>query len=177
MSPQDPTTVTAQASRDDQDAADSAVAVFRVSPLGLRRRTRHQVFAAGLSLLLALLIIWGHGVQPQTYNEVLMWSVLGFAVLINIVGYARHRRYRRLARNHALRVTDSAVRFETGDQHSVLHPSDIAAVRVFRKRHGIGHIQIRRTDERGIRLEDYDDMEGLAAALKPLVPTAHWQDR
>jgi hypothetical protein len=160
----------------DGSASDAAGAVFRISPHGLRRRTQNQVYGAGLSLLLALLVIWAHGVEPQTYNDVLLWSVLGFVLLINVVGYARHRRYRRLAQRHRLHVADSEVRFETGEQRSVLHRADIAAVRVYRKRDGIGHIQIRRTDERGIRLEDYDDMEGLAAALKPLVPDAHWQD-
>jgi hypothetical protein len=162
--------------RDEGTAAAATGAVFRISLRGLRRRTRHQLFAAALSLLLVVLIVWAHGTRPQTYNDVLLWSVLGFVVLINVVGYARHRRYRRLAQRHQLRVAGSEVRFETGEEHSVLHSADIAAIRVFRKRGGIGHIQIRRTDERGIRLEDYEDMEGLVAALKPLVPTAHWED-
>jgi hypothetical protein len=177
MSRQEPMSATTRpAGTDDAAGADAAGEVFRISPGALRRRTQNQVYGAGLSLLLALLIIWAHGVEPQTYNDVLLWSVLGFVLLINVVGYARHRRYRRLAQRHRLRVADPEVRFETGDQRSVLHRADIAAVRVYRKRAGIGHIQIRRTDERGIRLEDYDDMEGLAAALKPLVPDAHWQD-
>jgi hypothetical protein len=166
----------ARTSKDERAAADSDGAVFRISPGGLHRRTRHQIAAAGLGLLLAVLIFWAHGAQPQTYNEVLLWSVVGFVLLINVVGYARHRRYRRLARRHLLRVTGSEVRFETGDRRSVLHRVDIATIRVFRKRGGIGHIQIRRTDDRGIRLEDYDDMERLAAALKPLVPASRWRD-
>jgi len=156
--------------------AGPAGSEFRISAKALRRRARNQVYAAGLSLLLALLIIWAHGEQPQTYNDVLLWSVLGFVVLANGVGYARHRRYRRLARCHRLRVAGPQVHFDTGTGHSVLHRADIAAIRVYRNRGRIGHIQVRRTDNRGIRLEDYDDMEALAAALRPLVPAAHWQD-
>ena len=82
-----------------------------------------------------------------------------------------------LLREDGARVKENTLVFETGDQVSILHRSDIAAIRVYRKRKGIGHIQIRRTDGRGIRLEGYDDMEGMATTLKPMVPAAHWQDR
>jgi hypothetical protein len=176
VSPRQSVTAAAGPSRDESAVQDSGGAVFRISPRGLHRRTRQQIAAAGLSLLLAALIFWAHGTQPQTYNEVLLWSVVGFVLLLNVVGYARHLRYRRLARHHRLRVTGAELRFETGDQHSALHCADIATIRIFRKRAGIGHIQIRRTDDRGIRLEDYDDMERLAAALKPLVATTRWRD-
>jgi hypothetical protein len=161
-------------------AADSrdknSGAVFRIGPNALRRRRRNLAYGAGLSLLLILVMLWANGSQPQTYNDVLLWSMIGFLVLANIVGYARYRRYRRLAARHRLVVDAPEVRFETGDTQSVLQSTAIAAIRVYRGRRGIGHIQILRTDNRGIRLEDYDDMKGLAAALKTLVPAAHWQD-
>ncbi len=150
-------------------------AVFRVGADALRRRSRNQAVGAVLSLLLAAVIVLAHGQHPETYNDVLLWSVLGFLVLINVIGYARHRRYRRLAVRHLLRIGDAEVHFETGDGRSVLHRGDIAAIRVFRRRGRIRHIQIMRTDDRGIRLEDYENMMGLADALKPLVPSAHWQ--
>jgi hypothetical protein len=149
--------------------------VFRIGAEALRRRTRNQAFGAVLSLLLAAVILWANGQQPETYNDVLMWSVLGFLLLLNSIGYARHRRYRRLVGQHLLRIADSEVHFETGDVRSVLRREDIATIRTFRRRGRISHIQIRRTDHRGIRLEDYDDMAGLADALKNMVLPAQWQ--
>jgi len=167
------TPLTTPASSSGGGATDRA---FKIGPAALRRRTKNMAYGAGLSLLLAVVIVWANGQQPQTYNDVLLWSVLGFVLLINLVGYARHRRYRRRAQMHRLRIAGPEVRFETGGEHSVLHRADIAAIRIYRNRRGIGHIQIRRSDDRGIRLEDYDDMEVLAATLKPLVPAAHWQE-
>jgi len=151
--------------------------VFTISAKNLRQRTHNILYGAGLSVLLVLLVGWGHLERPETYNDVLLWSIVGFVVLVNTIGYVRHRRYLALARKHRLLIDGHRIRFETGDQVSILHRSDIAAVRVYRKRKGIGHIQIRRTDGRGIRLEGYDDMERMAATLKPMVPAAHWQDR
>lgn len=149
---------------------------FSISAKRRRRRTANVIYGALFSLMLALLVIWGNLERPQTYNDVLLWSVIGFVVIANLVGYLRHRRYLRLAREHRLEIGPRLVRFETGGQTSELGVKEIAAVTVYRSRTGISHIQIQRTDNRGIRLEDYDDMEGMAAALKALVPAAHWRD-
>jgi hypothetical protein len=156
--------------------AAPATATFEVSAAGLRQRTHNVLYGAGLSLLLLLLVGWGHLEQPQTYNDVLLWSVIGFVVLANVIGYWRHRRYLRRARQHRLEVSPGRIRFRTGTEVSDLAPSDIAAVTLHRRGGRIGHIQIQRTDNRGIRLEGYDDIEGLAEALKAQVPAAHWRD-
>ncbi len=149
---------------------------FTIGTESLQGRTRNVIAGAVLGLLLALLVGWGHLTQPGTYNAVLLWSVIGFIVLANVIGYLRHRRYLRLARTHRLEVGGGGLRFLTGSQVSELSLADIAAVSVYRNRKGIGHIQVQRTDNRGIRLEGYGDMQGLAAALKEQVPPAHWRD-
>lgn len=149
---------------------------FTISPESLQGRTRNVISGALLGLLLVLLVGWGHIEQPRTYNDVLLWSVLGFIVLANAIGYLRHRRYLRLARAHRLEVGSGGIRFLTGSDVSELSLADIAAVTVHRSRKGIGHIQILRTDNRGIRLEGYGDMQGLANALREQVPPAHWRD-
>jgi len=177
MSDQQPNPVEVGPNSADTTLKNNATGpVFRIAPGALHRRRLNLAYGAGLSLLLILVMLWANGTRPETYNDVLLWSVAGFLVLANVVGYVRHRRYRRIVAQHRLVVDGPEVRFETGDTQSVLAPNAIAAIRVYRKRRGIGHIQIVRTDNRGIRLEDYDDMQGLAAALKTLVPAAHWQD-
>jgi hypothetical protein len=151
--------------------------VFRISPQSLRHRTRNLIYGAGLSLVLIVLVAWGHWRQPETYNDLLLWSMVGFLVLANLVGYLRHRRYLRLVGQHRLEVTAEGIRFRTGDDLSQLSPGEIAEVTIHRRGDGIGHIQIRRTDSRGIRLEGYDDADGLVAALEAIVPAAHWRGR
>lgn len=148
--------------------------IFTISAQGLTQRSRNVLYGGVLSLLLALLIGWGHMEQPQTYNEVLLWSVIGFVVLANGIGYLRHRRYLKLARDHRLEVYPGGIRFHTRNQTSDLTLGDIAAVTVYRKQQAIGHIQIKRTDNRGVRLEGYENMDDLTAALKEQVPAAHW---
>ncbi|MGB5834407.1 MAG: hypothetical protein WBG92_20805 [Thiohalocapsa sp.] len=155
---------------------NTAVPSFKVSAESLQRRTNNVLYGVGLSLLLVLLVGWGHLEQPQTYNDVLLWSVVGFVLLANLIGYLRHRRYLRLAQDHRLELGPDFIGFQTGSENSRLALADIASVTVHRRRRHIGHIQIQRTDNRGIRLEDYGNMEGLSVALKDLVPAAHWRD-
>ena len=158
------------------DKASTPTSTFSISEESLRRRTHNVLYGAGLSLLLLLLVGWGHFEQPQTYNDVLLWSVVGFVVLANAIGYLRHRRYLRRARQHRLEVGPRRIRFRTAADLSELSMADIAAVTIHRRGTQIGHIQITRTDNRGIRLEGYDDIDGLAAALKARIPAAHWRD-
>lgn len=149
---------------------------FSIDPESLRARTRNVIYGAVFGLALIGLVSWGHTQQPETYNKVLLWSVVGFIVLANLIGYFRHRRYLRLARKHRIEVGRDGIRFFNASEVSTLAPADIVAVTVYRNRRGIRHIQVRRTDNRGIRLEGYRDMQGLAAALKELVPAAHWRE-
>lgn len=147
--------------------------MFTIGEDGLQARGRNILYGAGLSLLLALLVAWGHMSYPETYNDVLLWSVIGFVVLANLVNYVRHRRYLRLARDHRLEVCQGRIRFSAAGDVSELDVKDIAAVNLYRGKKGMRHIQIRLKNNRGIRLEGYRDMEGLAAAVTDQVPKAH----
>jgi len=152
------------------------ISSFTISAESLQARKRNVISGGVLGLLLVLLVGWGNLEQPRTYNDVLLWSVVGFVVLANCIGYLRHRRYLRRAREHRLELGPRKLRFVTGSDSSELSLADIASVTVHRTRKGIGHIQILRTDNRGIRLEGYGDLEGLAAGLKKQVRPAHWRD-
>jgi len=155
----------------------STTPAFTVSEESQRKRGRNIIYGAGLSLLLALLVTWGHLRYPETYNDVLLWSVIGFVVLANLINYVRHRRYLRLARDHRVEVHPGSIRFHAAGEFSELDIKDIAAVNLYSGKKGLRHIQIRLNNNRGIRLEDYADMNGLAAALTEQVPKAHVTDR
>lgn len=150
---------------------------FTISAESLVQRKRNLLWGVGLSLLLVFLIGFGHLRRPETYNEVLLWSVVGFVLLANLVNYLRHRRYLRLIRDHRIEVYPGRVEFWSGGGKTVLNMSDIVALTRYRKAGALGHIQLRLTSGRGIRLEGYDDLDGLAGRLSEQISPAHRVER
>ena len=150
---------------------------FTISPESLRERSRNIAYGLVLSIGLASLIYWGHIQFPQSFNNTLLVSVTLFLVAANLINYVRHRRYLRLAQDHWIQIQPERVRFQAAGVVTELDLDDVAAVTVYRRRGAPRHIQIKRKDNRGIRLEGYGDMEGLVQALKARIPAAHVTDR
>jgi hypothetical protein len=150
---------------------------FDIGPESIEKRRKNILLGGVFSLLLAILVVFGHARYPQTYNDVLLWSVLGFVVLGNLVNYYRHRRYLRLIRDHHVDIFPGRIEFWTGDQKSVLDIGDIAGVFLYRKKGVLGHIQIRLKSDRGIRLEDYRELERMAQSIAEQLPKEHVVDR
>lgn len=150
---------------------------FTISPESLRERSRNIAYGLILGIGLALLVYWGHVHFPQSFNKTFLVSVFLFVVAANLINYVRHRRYLRLARDHWIQIQPERVRFHAAGAITELDLDDIAAVNVYRRRGAPRHVQIKRKDNRGIRLEGYGDMEGLVQALKARIPAAHVTDR
>ncbi len=150
--------------------------IFVISEEALALRNRNILWGAGLSLILAAVIAFGHYRYPQTYNDVLLWSVVGFVILANLVNLIRHLRYLRLIKEHRLEVHPGSVRFWTGADRTELDLKDIAMINLYRNKGDLRHIQIRLNNNRGIRLEGYQDLERLAALLAEQVPKGHLVD-
>ncbi|MEA3275013.1 MAG: hypothetical protein U9Q81_06935 [Pseudomonadota bacterium] len=151
--------------------------VFTISDETLNQRNKNILSGAGLSLILCAVLAFGHHRYPETYNDLLFWSVVGFVVIANLVNFLRYRRYSRLVKDHRVEVHPGKVQFWTGGEKSELDPSDIVAVNLFRKKGVLRHIQLRLKNNRGIRLEGYRDLDRLAAMLTEQVPNAHVVDR
>jgi hypothetical protein len=116
--------------------------------------------------------------NPRDYNDILMWSVLGFLGLFGIIYLFRHMRYLRLVRDHWLELEEGKLRFHSQGSDSELNLRDeVAAIRFFRGKGGLLHIQIILKNNRGIRLESYSDLEGLAKALADQVPKGIIMDK
>ena len=150
---------------------------FTIGPESLRERSRNIAYGLVLSIGLALLVYWGHIQFPQSFNNTLLVSVTLFLVAANLINYVRHRRYLRLAKDHWIQIQPERVRFHAAGTITELDLEDVAAVNVYRRRGVPRHVQIKRKDNRGIRLEGYGDMEGLVQALKARIPAAHVTDR
>ena len=150
---------------------------FTISEAYLARRNRNILVGALLSLLLIALVVSGHAYAPRTYNAVLMWSMIGFLVIANFVNYLRFIRYLKRARSHRVVVSDRGVEFVTAGEKSVLHFADVAALVKHGRRGRLSHLQVKLRNNRGIRLEGYDTMEGLSEAMEAHIPAAHVMSR
>lgn len=151
--------------------------VFSIAEQSLDKKRKNILWGGALSLVLVASILFGHYRYPETYNDVLLWSVVLFVIGANFVNYLRHRRYLRLIRDHRVEVLSGKLRFRTGTEVSELDLSDIVLVNLFRRKGILRHIQIRLKNNRGIRLEGYGDLEGMAALLTEQVPRAHVVER
>lgn len=143
---------------------------FKISKDEFEQREKRILYGFVLSVLLAGIVSYQHFNYPEDYNELLLWSVLGFVGLANLVNYYRHRKYLTKAKQHSIQVLDSVIRFKTNNEISELNLDDVAAMRVFRQKNGIGHIQLSLSNGRGIRLEGYSKMDLLVEELKRLLP-------
>jgi hypothetical protein len=143
---------------------------FRISDVEFERRNKRILYGLAWSIGLAVLVSIQHLHYPENYNDALFWSVIGFVALANLVNYYRHRKYIIKARTHRIELTDKTLRFITGSELSELKLPDVAAMSTFNQGKRLGHIQLKLRNGRGIRLEGYDDMDGLTAALQKRLP-------
>jgi hypothetical protein len=155
----------------------TATGTFTIDEGSLAQRKRNILLGLFFSLVLALVIALGHYRYPETYNDVLLWSVIGFVGIGNLVNWLRHRRYVRLIRDHRIEVHPGRVEFWTKGEKSVLDVGDIAALTLYRRRGTLRHIQVRLKNNRGIRLEGYRDLDRLADLLAGQIPKAHVVER
>lgn len=151
--------------------------IFTISEQFLADRSRNILWGGALSLFLVGAILFGRQRYPETYNDVLLWSVVAFVIGANLINYLRYRRYRRLIKDHGVEVRPGRLRFRTGTDESELNLDDIALVNLFRRKGVLRHIQIRLESNRGIRLEGYGDLERMAGLLAEQLPKSRIIER
>jgi hypothetical protein len=79
-------------------------------------------------------------------------------------------RYLRLIDDHCLEVVAGKLRFLTAGKCSELEFEQVSALRLFRRRGKLRHIQLLLKNNRGIRLEGYQDLDRLAQCLQDALP-------
>ena len=149
---------------------------FSIGASERSKRWRNIAWGGVLSAALVIVVLVAHERDPTTYNVTLLWSVVGFAVLANLVNLARFLRYQRLIREHYLEVAPGMLRFSTRGQVTELDLGQVAAMRLFQRKGNMQHIQLRLTNGRGIRLEGYDNLAGLAQLLRDELPEGRVMD-
>ncbi len=144
--------------------------LYSISETSLQTRKKNIFLSALLSVILAAVVTAGHFKNPETYNDLLFWSVIIATVVGNLVNYYRYRRYLRLAEDHRIEIDGDEIAFFTGTEKSVLNTNEIVALTFFRKKGQVEHIQLKLKNNRGIRLEGYTDLKQLGNAIADQIP-------
>jgi len=149
---------------------------FKIGKAELQKRNKNIKVGGFFAAVLVVFIAYHNNQYPAKYNDVLYWSIMGFIILANLVGYYRYRRYLNMVKEHWLEIHPNLIQFHTKGEVSELNISDIAALYLYRHKGTLQHIQIKLKNNRGIRLEGYDDINKLADLLAEQIPKAHISD-
>ena len=146
---------------------------FKIGQTELQKRSKNIKISAFLASILVMFVFYQNNEYPEKYNDVLYWSIMGFIILANLIGYYRYRRYLRMAKDHWLEIYPKQIQFYTQGKVTQLNIDDIAALNFYRKKGTLQLIQIKLKNNRGIRLEGYEDISTLGQLLSEQVPKAH----
>ena len=135
---------------------------------------RRRWINAGLGLLfsaaMVVAVTVGQQQDPERYSSFLWWSVvslLGAANLSNLVFLIR---YLRLIDDHCIELVPGKLRFLSAGKWSELDLDQVTALRLFKRWGKLRHIQLVLKNNRGIRLEGYENLGRLADSLQSALP-------
>lgn len=124
------------------------------------------VFSAALIVAVAV----DYQRDPQPSARGLLWSVILVLTVANLGNLMFLLRYLRKIRNHHLELLPGKLRFFTAGECSELDLAEVAAMRLFKRWGKLQHIQLLLRNNRGIRLEGYEDLAHLAERLQTELP-------
>lgn len=145
---------------------------FKIAKKELQKRSKNIKIGGILAGVLVIFIAYQNNEYPEKYNDVLYWSILGFIILANLIGFYRYRRYLKMVKDHWIEVHSMQLQFHTKGEVTELNLNDIAAIYFHRHKGTLQHIQIKLKNNRGIRLEGYENINALADLLSEKVPNA-----
>ncbi|MCU7835680.1 MAG: hypothetical protein KZQ83_10580 [gamma proteobacterium symbiont of Taylorina sp.] len=146
---------------------------FKIAQEELQKRSKNIKTGAFFAGILVIFIAYNNSQYPEQYNDVLFWSIMGFIILTNLIGYYRYHRYLRMVKEHWIEVHPKQLQFHTKGEVTELNTDDIAALNFYHKKGILQHIQIKLKNNRGVRLEGYKEINTLAQLLSEQVPKAH----
>ena len=146
---------------------------FKIGKAEIQKRSKNIKIGGFFAGLMVIFIAYNNNEYPEKYNDVLYWSIMGFIILANLVGYYRYRRYLHMVKEHWIEVHPKQLQFHTKGEVSELNINDIAALHFYRRKGTLQHIQIKLKNNRGIRLEGYEDINALGDLLSEQIPIAH----
>lgn len=135
-----------------------------------RRRWINVGWGLLFSSAMIVTVAFEHQQDPERYSSFLLWSVVSILGAANLGSLVFLLRYLRLIDDHCLELVPGKLRFLTAGKWSELAFEQVTALRLFRRRGKLRHIQLILRNNRGIRLEGYQDLARLAECLQKELP-------
>ncbi|MBF0446888.1 MAG: hypothetical protein HQL67_01680 [Magnetococcales bacterium] len=141
---------------------------FTIGSYEIQKRKKNILLGLGYSIALALVIGYANGSGMESYNDFLLGSVVFFLVSANIINGYRHLQWLKLITTHRVEEAEGSLNFYKGTERSTLKSDNIAQLIIKRKKGALITIIVVLNIGNKIRLEGYDDMEGLLTVLKKI---------
>ena len=151
-----------------------------------REERRRRWINVGWGLLFSGAIVVAVGLEhqrdPERYGSVLLWSVASILAVANLANLVFFLRYLRLIGDHCLEVLPAKpkvrgeaaepgkLRFFSAGKWTELELEQVTAIRLFTRWGKLRHVQLLLSNNRGIRLEGYQDLPRLAETLQTALP-------
>jgi hypothetical protein len=135
-----------------------------------RRRWLNVGWGLLFSGAMVIAITVGHEQDPERYSSFLWWSVVWIFGAANLGNLLFLLRYLRTVDDHCIELAPGKLRFLSAGNWSELEFEQVSALRLFRSRGKLRHIQLLLKNRRGIRLEGYQDLDRLAQCLQDALP-------
>lgn len=134
---------------------------FRISEAAIRRKHFNTGLGIVLGIALCVVVLQGHAVDRDTYNDTLLISVVVFIALFSLFNLAGHIRFVLNARKHHLEVSEDRIIFVTGSNLSVLMLNEVTfSEQQSRLREGPS-LMMQLKNKRIVRLVGYERQEAL----------------
>ena len=149
-----------------EPSQSSTERTFRISKAAIRRKHFNMVLGTGLGIALCIVVLQGHAVDRDTYNDTLLFSVVVFIALFSLFNLAGHIRFVLNSRKHHLEVGEDRIIFVTGSDLSILMLSEVAfAEQQSRLREGPS-LMMQLKNKRIVRLVGYERQEALIEMVR-----------
>ena len=137
----------------------------------IRREERRQRWInVGLGLLFSAgmmaVVVVEYDRDPQPSVRSLMWSVILILTVANLGNIFFLLRYLRRIRDHHLELLPGKLRFVTAGESSELELAQVVTMRQFKRWGKLQHLQLLLRNNRGVRLEGYENLPLLAERLQ-----------
>jgi len=135
--------------------------IFRISKASIRKRHFNTLTGIVFGIALCFIVLYGHTVDSDRYNDTLLFSVVVFVFLFCLFNLVGHARYLLNSRKHHLEVGEDDITFVTGSDLSILKLGDVAwAEQQSRLREGPS-LMMQLKNKRIVRLVGYERQEAL----------------
>jgi hypothetical protein len=139
---------------------------FTITKEEVIKRRKNIFLGLLFSIGIAVLMGYMNGNDSTKYNDLLFGSIVFFLVFANIINAFRYVQWLKLITTHRIEIGENSLDFFKGEAESNLKADNMAKLCLKKKDDQLLYIIVELNIGNKIRLEGYNDMDGLLAALK-----------